>query len=115
VADAAIGDAAVADGAAADGAVPALLSRLERDLDGEVAADDYTRHLFSRDASMYSIMPACVVFPRHAGDVAAAVTSAAEHGVPVTARGAGTSLAGQTTSPGLVLDLSLILLVIILV
>jgi FAD/FMN-containing dehydrogenase len=55
---------------------------------------------------MYSIMPACVAFPRHAGDVAAAVTAAAEHGVPVTARGAGTSLAGQTTSPGLILDLS---------
>jgi FAD/FMN-containing dehydrogenase/Fe-S oxidoreductase len=90
----------------ADGAVAALLSRLKRDLDGEVASDDYTRHLFSRDASMYSIMPACVAFPRHAGDVAAAVTAAAEHGVPVTARGAGTSLAGQTTGPGLVLDLS---------
>lgn len=83
-----------------------LEHRLRGDLDGEVAFDDYTRHLFSRDASMYSITPAGVVFPRHSGDVAAAVTTAAEHGVPVVPRGAGTSLAGQTVGPGLVLDMS---------
>lgn len=75
-------------------------------LEGEVAFDDYTRHLFSRDASMYTLMPLGVVFPRHTADVAAAVRIAARHGIPVTARGAGTSLAGQTTSEGLVLDLS---------
>ncbi|MEU4164082.1 FAD-linked oxidase C-terminal domain-containing protein [Actinoplanes sp. NPDC026670] len=75
-------------------------------LDGEVAFDAYTRHLFSRDASMYAIEPLGVVFPRHAGDVAAAVAVAGAHGVPVVPRGAGTSLAGQTVGPGLVLDLS---------
>lgn len=83
-----------------------LEHRLRRDLDGEVGFDDYTRHLFSRDASMYSIMPIGVAFPRHAGDVAAAVTAAAEQGVPIVARGAATSLAGQTVGAGLVLDLS---------
>ncbi|WP_248962006.1 FAD-binding and (Fe-S)-binding domain-containing protein [Sphaerisporangium perillae] len=94
--------------ASAGGALPAqeLELRLRGDLDGEVKFDDYTRHLFSRDASMYSIMPVGVVFPRHADDVAAAVTAAAEHGVPVVSRGAGTSLAGQTVGPGLVLDMS---------
>ncbi|MGW4243425.1 FAD-binding and (Fe-S)-binding domain-containing protein [Nocardia sp. NPDC004722] len=75
-------------------------------LDGEIAFDDYSRHLFSRDASMYSITPLGVAFPRHAEDVAAAVEVAAEFGVPVVARGAGTSLAGQTVGPGLVLDMS---------
>lgn len=85
---------------------PDLEIRLRRDLEGEVAFDDYTRHLFSRDASMYSITPAGVVFPRHADDVAAAVKAAAEHGVPLTPRGAATSLAGQTVGPGLVVDLS---------
>jgi FAD/FMN-containing dehydrogenase/Fe-S oxidoreductase len=85
-------------------------SRLERELraalDGEVAFDDYTRHLFSRDASMYSITPLGVAFPRHADDVAAAVKAAAELGVPIVPRGAGTSLVGQTVGPGLVLDMS---------
>jgi FAD/FMN-containing dehydrogenase/Fe-S oxidoreductase len=84
--------------------------RLERALsdalDGEVAFDDYSRHLFSRDASMYSITPLGVVFPRHDEDVAAAVRIAGELGVPIVPRGAGTSLAGQTVGPGLVLDFS---------
>ncbi|MFK0290542.1 FAD-binding and (Fe-S)-binding domain-containing protein [Streptomyces sp. NPDC090442] len=84
----------------------ALRRRLIRDLDGEVTFDDYTRHLYSRDASMYAITPLGVAFPRHADDVAAAVRAAAEHGTTVTARGAGTSLAGQTVGAGLVLDLS---------
>ncbi len=83
---------------------------LERDLRaavaGEVAFDDYSRHLFSRDASMYRIMPLGVVFPRDGDDVAAAVRVAAAHGVPVVARGAATSLAGQTIGEGLVLDVS---------
>ena len=81
--------------------------RLLRDeLDGEVQFDDYTRHLFSRDASMYSIMPLGVVFPRHADDVAATVRVANRLGVTVTPRGGGTSLAGQTIGPGIVMDLS---------
>ncbi|GAB2540072.1 FAD-binding and (Fe-S)-binding domain-containing protein [Nocardia heshunensis] len=87
-----------------------MADRLEEALrtvmEGEIAFDDYSRHLFSRDASMYSIMPLGVAFPRHAEDVAAAVEVAAELGVPVVARGAGTSLAGQTVGPGLVLDMS---------
>ncbi|MFI1015167.1 FAD-binding and (Fe-S)-binding domain-containing protein [Streptomyces sp. NPDC020965] len=83
-----------------------LERRLRRDLDGEVAFDDYTRHLFSRDASMYAITPRGVVFPRHADDVRAAVAAAIEYGIPLLPRGAGTSLAGQTVGPGLVLDLS---------
>ncbi len=90
---------------AADVAVP-LRERLVRELDGEVAFDDYTRHLFSRDSSIYSITPRGVVYPRHAGDVTAAVSVAAEYGVPVLPRGGGTSLAGQCVGEGVVLDLS---------
>ena len=87
--------------------VAAELEQLLRaDLDGEVAFDDYTRHLFSRDASMYAITPMGAAFPRSADDVSAAVAAAASLGVPVVPRGAGTSLAGQTVGPGLVLDLS---------
>ncbi|WP_020666967.1 FAD-binding and (Fe-S)-binding domain-containing protein [Amycolatopsis nigrescens] len=83
-----------------------LESLLRKDFRGEVKFDDYTRHLFSRDASMYSITPLGVVFPRDTDDIAAAVSAAAAHGVPLVPRGAGTSLAGQTIGPGLVLDFS---------
>lgn len=84
----------------------AVAAGLGRALDGEVAADAYTRRLFSRDASMYAIEPLAVAFPRHAGDVAAAVRVARDAGVPVVPRGGGTSLAGQTVGPGVVLDMS---------
>jgi FAD/FMN-containing dehydrogenase/Fe-S oxidoreductase len=83
-----------------------LVAELRRTLDGEVLDDRYTRHLYSADASMYSITPAAVVFPRHANDVATTVSLAAGAGVPIVARGAGTSLAGQTIGAGLVLDCS---------
>ena len=83
-----------------------LVSDLRRELRGEVRDDAYTRHLFSTDASMYAIAPQVVVFPRDADDVAATVGLAARHGVPVTPRGAGTSLGGQAVGAGIVLDTS---------
>jgi FAD/FMN-containing dehydrogenase/Fe-S oxidoreductase len=96
------------DAAATDRSAVArrLEGALRATIEGEVAFDDYSRHIFSRDASMYSMTPLGVVFARHADDVAAAVKAAGEFGVPIVARGAGTSLAGQTVGPGLVLDLS---------
>ena len=70
-------------------------------------ADAYTRHLYAGDASMYASPPLSVAFPRDAADVAAAIRVAAERGVPVVTRGAGTSLAGQTAGGGgIVLDTS---------
>ncbi|ONI84479.1 FAD-binding oxidoreductase [Actinosynnema sp. ALI-1.44] len=86
--------------------VPDLAALLEGKIEGDARFDDYTRHLFSRDASMYSIMPVGVVFPRTTEDVVVAVRAAAVASVPVVPRGAGTSLAGQTVGPGLVLDFS---------
>ena len=86
------------------------MSDLETDLraamEGEVRADAYTRHLFSTDASMYSIEPLAVVFPRDAADVAAAVGVCARRGVPMLPRGAGTSLAGQTVGRAVIIDTS---------
>ncbi|MFA9430457.1 FAD-binding and (Fe-S)-binding domain-containing protein [Egicoccus sp. AB-alg2] len=75
-------------------------------MDGEVRFDAYTRHLYATDASMYAIEPLGVAYPRHADDVAAAVSIAATHGVPVLPRGAGTSHCGQTVGAAVVLDFS---------
>ncbi len=55
---------------------------------------------------MYAIEPIGVVFPRDADDVSAVVSTAADFGVPVLPRGAGTSLAGQTVARAIVMDLS---------
>ena len=84
-----------------------LAAALRRELAGEVRDDAYTRHLFAADASLYALEPLAVAFPRDADDVAAAMGVCARLGVPIVARGGGTSLAGQTAGGrGLVLDCS---------
>ncbi len=55
---------------------------------------------------MYAIEPIGVVFPRDADDVMAVISTAADYDVPVLARGAGTSLAGQTVGNAIVMDFS---------
>jgi len=80
--------------------------RLRAELAGEVYFDRTTRGLYATDASIYQIMPLGVVVPRTAGDVEAAITIAREEGVPITARGGGTSQCGQTVNSGLIVDVS---------
>ncbi|MEU9147335.1 FAD-binding and (Fe-S)-binding domain-containing protein [Streptomyces sp. NPDC048349] len=58
------------------------------------------------DASNYRRVPVGVVAPRDADDVAAALRVCAAAGVPVVPRGGGTSIAGQATGTGVVLDLT---------
>ena len=70
------------------------------------SADAFSRGRYATDASIYQIMPLAVAFPRDADDVAAALAIAAEHDVPVIARGGGTSQNGQPIGAGLVLDFS---------
>lgn len=95
------------DGVASDTASGSdLAAKLQQELEGEVRFDDYSRHMFEQDASMYAVTPLGVVFPRHATDVAATIRIAAQHDVAVTPRGAGTSLAGQTIGSGIVMDVS---------
>nr|WP_246620665.1 FAD-binding and (Fe-S)-binding domain-containing protein [Streptomyces corallincola] len=56
------------------------------------------------DASNYRRVPLGVVAPQDAEDVAAVLAVCRERGVPVVARGGGTSIAGQATGTGVVLD-----------
>jgi len=61
---------------------------------------------YSSDASNYRVAPLAVAFPRSADDLVAALAVCRELGVPLTGRGAGTSIAGNALSSGLVLDTS---------
>ena len=61
---------------------------------------------YSYDASNYRVVPAAVLFPRSEAEVAAALAVCHRLGVPATARGGGTSMAGNAIGTGLVLDLS---------
>ena len=73
---------------------------------GDVFADIVHRAVFSSDASIYQITPTCVVAPKNVGDVVKVVKYAARNGLPVVARGAGSGLAGESLSSGIVLDIS---------
>ncbi|MFB7928248.1 FAD-binding and (Fe-S)-binding domain-containing protein [Streptomyces sp. NPDC056039] len=61
---------------------------------------------YAYDASNYRVLPWAVAFPRTADDVVAVLRACRETGVPVTARGGGTSMAGNAVGLGVVLDFS---------
>lgn len=82
------------------------LESLRSSLAGELRWDDNTRRLYANDASIYEILPVAVAFPRNQGDCQHLVAFAAEHRITLTARGAGTSLAGQAIGAGIVIDFS---------
>lgn len=75
-------------------------------LDGVVDASERRRAEYSSDASNYRVLPRAVVFPRSDEDVAVTLEVARDNGLAVTARGGGTSVAGNAIGPGLVLDFS---------
>ena len=83
-----------------------LADALRRAGVAEVDITTRRRAEYSSDASNYRVVPAAVAFPRHADEVAAALAVCRAQGVPVTARGAGTSIAGNAVGAGLVLDFS---------
>lgn len=82
-------------------AVEKDLKRLVR---GEVRFDDLSRVLYSTAACMYQQEPLGIIVPRDENDVQTVVRYAAERGLPLLGRGAGSSLNGQVIGQGLVLD-----------
>ncbi|MFC9404119.1 FAD-binding and (Fe-S)-binding domain-containing protein [[Kitasatospora] papulosa] len=81
-----------------------LVRALARSVHGEVESDATARALTTMDASNYRRVPQAVVAPRDADDVAETLRVCREHATPVVPRGAGTSIAGQATGTGVVLD-----------
>src|SRR5699024_1593127 len=83
-----------------------VTQRLEEAIEGEVDASSLTRSIYSTDASNYRVVPDIVVMPRNDEDVIMAVDIAREYSLAITPRGGGTSCAGNSVGPGLVLDFS---------
>ncbi|MEL6899181.1 MAG: FAD-binding protein, partial [Planctomycetota bacterium] len=63
-------------------------------LQGDVRCDPVTCTLYASDASIYEVPPLGVVRPRNVADVVATVRYAAQHDLPIQARGAGSGLSG---------------------
>ena len=83
-----------------------LHAALDGRLEGYLRTDAASRALWSTDASIYLRRPEGVVVARSEADVKLALQTSRSLGLSITPRGAGTSLAGQATAPGLALDLS---------
>ncbi|MGV9450149.1 FAD-binding and (Fe-S)-binding domain-containing protein [Streptomyces sp. NPDC003635] len=81
-----------------------LEAELRKVVRGDVGFGTTARALTTMDASNYRRVPLGVVAPRDADDVAAVLEVCRTHGVPVVPRGGGTSIAGQATGVGVVLD-----------
>ena len=85
-------------------ALPDFLAELRKRAAGEVRTDDYSRILYSTDASIYQVMPHGVLVPTTIEDVHAAVELAAKYQVTLLPRTGGSSLAGQAVGESLVID-----------
>ncbi len=84
--------------------------KIEKDLKalihGEVHCDDYHRILYSTAACIYQIMPLGVVLPRDEEDLAKVIGYARENSLPLTGRGGGSGVSGQSVNTGLIVDFS---------
>ena len=71
-----------------------------------IKTDSLTRRLYATDASLYEEFPSGVAFPESADDIRSLVAQSSDQNFSITARSAGTSLAGQTTGDGVIMDVS---------
>ena len=87
-----------------------MLSATQHDLlaasDCDIRFDNLTRQLYASDASVYQIEPVAVAFPRSARQASAIITAAADAGVSVIPRGAGSGLSGGAIGDGLIVEFS---------
>ena len=86
--------------------LPGLERRLKAELGGGADFGRFTRGGYSTDASHYQIMPLGVVIPRTIEEAERAIEICRAEGVAVTARGGGSSQAGQTVNSSIIVDCS---------
>lgn len=81
-------------------------SLLRESFRGEVLDSRTDRAVYATDSSNYRIPPKVIACPKDQDDLRVLLQIARECQVPVTARGAGTSCAGNAIGPGVVIDYS---------
>jgi len=82
------------------------IESLQRATACELRFDELSRVLYATDASIYQIIPLGVAFPRTAAEAASVIRAAADLGISIIPRGAGTGLAGGAVGDGLIVDFS---------
>ncbi|MBI5008138.1 MAG: FAD-binding oxidoreductase, partial [Bacteroidia bacterium] len=86
--------------------IEAKLKELANILDGDLKYDIITTTIYSTDASAYKEKPLAVTWPKGSEDIRKILAFAKDNKTGVTLRAAGTSLAGQVVSPGIIVDIS---------
>ncbi|HMQ08640.1 MAG TPA: FAD-linked oxidase C-terminal domain-containing protein [Saprospiraceae bacterium] len=79
---------------------------LKEQLQGELLTDPVSLAIYATDASLYQVWPMAVTLPKNCQDVLAILKYCNDHKITVLPRGAGTSLAGQTVSNSVIIDVS---------
>jgi FAD/FMN-containing dehydrogenase len=82
------------------------VEQFKKEIEGDVLAQRFWREVYSTDASIYKFVPEIVVLPKTKQDIQKTVKFAKENKVGITCRAAGTSLAGASVGPGIILDIS---------
>jgi glycolate oxidase len=84
--------------------IPSIADQLLRIAKGEVLSDDWSRKIYSVDASHYCVKPSVIVCPLDEYDVSKVIQYAYSKNLSITARGAGTGLLGQSLNDHVVFD-----------
>jgi FAD/FMN-containing dehydrogenase/Fe-S oxidoreductase len=82
------------------------LNSLKETLEGDIKYDIITKTIYSTDASDYKEQPVAVAWPKGVLDLKKLLLFASEEKIGVTVRAAGTSLAGQVVTSGIIADIS---------
>lgn len=87
-------------------AMPSFERRLRGIPGCEVLTKLFDRGRYATDASSYQVIPQAVAIPKSMDAAAETILACREEGISVTARGGGTSQAGQTINSGVIIDVS---------
>ena len=79
---------------------------LVKNIKGDVFFDELTRRIYAYSASICYILPTAVIYPKDKADVIQSIRIASQENIPLTARGAGSGVAGQNLGEGIILDFS---------
>jgi len=88
------------------GEIHETIARLRKEVRGATTDAQIKKAEYSTDASNYRVPPQVIVTPLDADDIATTLAIAHENRTPITLRGGGTSVAGNSIGTGIVIDTS---------
>lgn len=83
---------------------PLDYGRLRSKVKGAVKSDQISRALYASSAAVVELWPSCIVEPGDTDDVIATLKFAREYQIPITCRGAGSGVVGQSLGQGIIID-----------